>query len=459
MRKSVKNLLFITIFCTLLVSAENNISAEDTSLLSMDLKDAPIANVLRMLSKQNDMNIILGPGVEGNVTVHFTEVTLAEALRSIVEVNGYTYTYQGNIIRVTTLEDREREPMQTQIYRLNNALASQVDDIIVNMLSSQGQVSADDRSNKLIVTDIPSTLRELDKVIRELDSPTRQVMIEAKMIETTLDKDENLGIDWTIRAAVSGAARPVTYPFWSEGAPRGHSSSTFMPDPFPAAIDSLFTFGTLDFSEMRAVLDILKRRGDTKILSNPRILTLDNQMASIHVGQTIPFPTYERNDTTGEFEITGFEDSTDLGITLEVTPHITNDGFVILDLHPSIKDILAFTGPVDFQRPITSNREARTRVKIRDGETVVIGGLLKDQNIVVNNKVPLLGSVPVIGHLFKHKTDQTDKTDLLIFVTVNIVKDRDKEPFAAHQVLSAAGDVLPQGRMGDIAIRENHTFK
>lgn len=428
--------------------------------LSIDLKDAPIANVLRMISAQNDLNIILGQGISGEVTVHFTSVTVDEALRAIIEVNGFAYTRKGNIIHVTTLEDQERKPTSTYIFSLNNANASDVNNIVQGMLSPAGQVIADNRSNKLIIMDVPAVLDKLKDIIYELDSPAKQVMIEAKMIETTLDDDENLGIDWTLRASISGAARPHTFPFYTQD--RGHSSSEFLLDAFPAAptglADGLFTFGTLDFSQMQAVLDILKRRGDTKILSNPKILTLDNQTATIHVGQTIPFPTYERNETTGNFEITGFEDSSDLGITLKVTPQITNDGYVIIQLNPSVRDIVGFTGPVDFQRPITSDRKASTRVKIKDGNTVVIGGLIKDTTIHINNKVPLLGNIPVLGYLFSHDTDQKDKTDLLIFVTVHIVpaEERVSDAFSGK---AADNKLVLNADLGNISLRENHRFK
>ncbi|MCK4248604.1 MAG: type II and III secretion system protein, partial [Candidatus Omnitrophica bacterium] len=189
---------------------------------------------------------------------------------------------------------------------------------------------------------------------------------------------------------------------------------------FPFAGADAFTFGTLDFSQFSMVLEALFNRGDTEILSSPRIATIDNKPASIHVGDTVPIPMYERNAETGNMEVTGYEEI-QVGIRLTVTPHINQDGFILMEIVPTVSSITGFTGPNN-ERPITSQRTAQTTVMIKNGETVMIGGLIKENNVKTEKKVPILGDLPVIKYLFKHKVDTKQRTELLVFITPNLMK-------------------------------------
>ena len=252
-----------------------------------------------------------------------------KALDVILRTYGYAYEREGNIIRVTTTENLEKEELTTEVFQLNYADAKDIPGAIEDMLSDRGSVKYDERTNLIIVSDIPTNIYKIKQVIKKLDARTQQVNIEAKVIETTLNKDDNLGINWTMQLTARGGARPTTFPFnrKSKGGtffPEGDTSGSagdnigvFPPSPgagFPMALPSNFTLGTLDFSSLQAVLQVLKSRTDTKIISNPRITTLNNKEAKIVVATTFSIPIYERNESTGNIEVTGYDEK-ELGIT------------------------------------------------------------------------------------------------------------------------------------------------
>ena len=407
--------------------------------VTLDFKDADITNVLRILSYKSGINIVAGKDVSGPVTIRLTDVPWDKALDVILRTYGYAYEREGNIIRVTTTENLEKEELITEVFSLNYADAKDVPLAIDEMLSERGSIKYDERANLVIVTDIATNIYKIRQVVEKLDKRTQQVNIEAKIIETTLDKDDKLGINWTSQVTATGSSRPITAPFnrksdggqwYPQGdntASAGTSVGIFPPSPgvaWPMALPKNFTFGTLDFSAFQAVLQILKSRTDTKIISNPRITTLDNKEANIVVATTFSIPTYERNDSTGNFEITGYQEK-ELGVTLSVTPQINPEGFIVIKLEPEVSAFISFdtftTSGGTIQAPRYSVRKASTQVMIRNGETIAIGGLIKETITDSVVKIPVLGDIPILGLLFKKKSKEVDTTDLLFFITVNLV--------------------------------------
>src|SRR3989338_7708396 len=298
---------------------------------SLEFREVDIKDVLMQISKQYGLNIVFSEKVSGLVTVQLTNVSVEEALDSIITVNGFIYSKKENVIKVTTSEEAQQEGKQTKLFRLNNADALKLKDTLSKVLTAEGSIEADSRSNSIIVTDTLSVINKIEQIIPSLDSPTLQVLIEAKLIETSLTKTDKLGIDWTTTLTAIGAKRPTTLPF----EPKGNSKwmeNVFPPDPasssdfptghpfaFPTAIKDDFTLGTLDASALKAVFDVLKVRSDTKLIANPRVVALNNQKAIIHVGRNVPIPTFERNEVTGKMEITGWTDDKKVGVELEVT--------------------------------------------------------------------------------------------------------------------------------------------
>ncbi len=426
------------------------LSAGEQIIESLEFREVDIKDVLRQLSKQYNLNIVFSEKVTGLVTVQLSNVSVTEAMDSIITVNGFVYTKKDNIIKVTSLEEAQAEGKQTKLFRLNNADALSLKESLIKVLSPDGSIEADSRSNSLIVTDTLSVINKIEEAIPNLDSLTAQVLIETKLIETSLTKTDKLGIDWTTTISATGSKRPTTLPFpakgdrsWMENVipPNPASSSDFPtghPFAFPTAVKGDFTLGTLDATSLKAILDVLKSRTNTKLVANPRIVTLNNQKALIHVGRNIPIPTYERNDTTGKMEITGWQEPEKIGVQLEVTPQISPDGHIKLKLKPEVSSILDFIKiEGEDAAPITATRTVETEVLIKDGQTVVIGGLIKDESFTKISKIPILGDIPLVGFFFTRKetgsaSSPTEKTDLLIFVTARIIKDSN-EPLIAHE--------------------------
>jgi len=429
--------------------------------VTVDFKDADIQNVLRILSFKSGVNIVAGKDVVGTVTIRLVDVPWEKALDVVLKTYGYAYDRDGNIIRVTTLENLKKEELSTEVFVLNYSQAAEVEKSLKDILSERGKIRSDARSNMLVVTDMPTVLQRISKVVERLDKITPQVIIEAKVIETTLGSTDRLGIDWNLRIAANGSTRPTTFPFEaaedmskplrqffpegrgaststnSVGTSSTTSTSTVQDFPtsryvhqasFPVADKDEFQFGTLDFSQFQAVLELIQKRDDAKILSEPHIMTLNNQEAKILVGEVIAIPTFERNSTTGRMEITGYADR-DLGIRLSVTPQINDANEIVVSIHPEITNLLGYDELTpDIRAPRFTTREAQTQVRIRTGQTIAIGGLIRETTVNSTNKVPLLGDIPLLQGLFRHNTSTTEKTDLLFFMTVNIVNDRAKLP-------------------------------
>ena len=429
--------------------------------VTMDFKNADINNVLRILSYKSGVNIVAGPEVEGLVTIRLSDVPWEKALDVVLRTYGFAYERVGNIIRVTTIESLKQEELTTEVFALSYGEAEDVSEAIDNMLTERGKTKYDERTNTLVVTDVPTNLYKISRVVKKLDRRTPQVMIEAKIVETTLADDERLGIDWSLQASLQGSSKPTTFPFsrragtnaeeyvdrffgaGSAAAPvvqAGANAATVgagaadFPgwmatevSSFPFAPTDSFNFGTLDLTTFRMTMEYLKTRADTEVLSNPRVTTLNNQQSSILVGQIIGIPTYERNTDTGSMEITGYEEK-EVGVLLTVTPHINVEGDISVDLKPEISELLRYD-TLDAARgivaPVFSTRVAETQVMIRDGETIMIGGLIKKTVSDRENKVPLLGDIPLIGKaLFTKIEEDIDRTELIIFLTVHLVQEQ-----------------------------------
>lgn len=393
--------------------------------VTLDFRDAEIVTVLRILSYKSGVNIVAGPEVTGLVTIQLTDVPWEEALKVILQTYNYGYDRKGNIILVTTIENlkkrredaqllADQEPLATKTFILNYAKASEVVASIEKMKTARGSVNFDNRTNAIIVRDTATNLELIGQVIPALDATTPQVLIESKIVETTLSNTENMGIDWVAKVSATGSTRPTIFPFHDRS-----SDNHFIPDNIPATTTG-FTYGTLNFAQFQAVLELLRSRSDTNILSNPRIITLDNQKANITVGTQYPLPTYTYNEEQAKLQVSGW-DYKDIGVIFEVTPHVNNAGFVTLDIQPKITAILDYVTVENTQVPRLSTESVVTKVMIEDGNTLIIAGLIKDQKTDVKKKLPILGDIPIAGLIFQ-KTEKTlSKTDLLIFMTPHII--------------------------------------
>ncbi|MCP4652169.1 MAG: hypothetical protein GY858_02140 [Candidatus Omnitrophica bacterium] len=417
---------------------------EETNRIEyLEFREVDIKDVLRQLTKQYNLNIVFSESVGGMVTVQLHDVTVDEALDAIISINGFVYTKKENVIKVTTAEEAEQEGKQTQVFRLNNADAASLKDSLQRVLSSDGSIEVDARSNSLIVTDIPRVINEIDGMLkRDLDRRTPQVLIEARFIEATAGVTEKLGVDWSPKTSsqpnitMNGASRKTTVPFRADGSDETYKSifpgvvSSDVPGSFPNAYgfpyaeSDDFGFGTLDFTQLQMALDFLRTEEDAKVISSPRIVTVDNKEARIQIGETRRVRTEEETDSdTG---ITNYSYAAeDVGIILTVTPHVTPDRHIKLKLQPEVSSADEVDAATNIH--IVSKRIAQTEVIIKDGQTIVIGGLIEAKKTELIKKVPFLGSIPFVGKMFSHRnTNPNEQKELLIFVTAKILEDTDE---------------------------------
>ena len=416
--------------------------------VTIDFREADIKNVLKVLAYKSGVNIISGPEVVGLVNIQLKNVPWQKALDVILSTYGYSYEQKGTVIMVTTIdvlkkrrEDAkvlaDQEPVSTETFLLSFSKAEDIVKTLDKMKTARGSINFDQRTNSVIVTDIQSNLLLFREVMKKLDAVTPQILIEARIIETGLNSQETLGIKWPtgLGASATFPIRTHTFP-WSKNASSA-SSADFLPTQNfvnPAAIGDLvaanpattaMTFGTLSMDSLNMTLSMLESRTNTNVLSNPQIVTLDNQTATIEVGNKYPLPKYSYSDTQDKLTISGWE-YIEYGLKFKVTPHINGKGIITLDVEPEVMDESG-TVPFDFgggtstSIPVLSKETAKTNVMIRDGETLVIAGLIKDKTTKIRTKVPILGSIPLLGLLFTHKDDVVTKTELVIFITPHII--------------------------------------
>ncbi|MFZ5802675.1 MAG: secretin N-terminal domain-containing protein [Candidatus Omnitrophota bacterium] len=430
-------------------------------IISINLTEADIGIVFRVLAMEAGVNIVTGPEISGNVTIQLTNVPWQSAFDTIVKTYGYAYEKEGNIFYVTTEEamsKRRSLGVRTEVYDLKYAKLSEV---IAALGASVRNVRIQpvQGTNQIMLTASPSEVESAREIISQVDFRQPQVHIDAKIIRTALSKGENMGVDWGTAIRMSGARRPWTFPFDDDGAsnqiskfmqkysmyPQGQtaseSTSTItdsggtattnsqdfpMARSFPYMQPEDFTFGTLDFSQFSVAINMLKTRANTKVVSNPRIVVQNHQPARVQAGREIGLPTFERNETTGSLEITGYEPRND-GISLDVTPHIINKKEILLTVKPELTRFLGFQEVITGENVLSPEFEttvAETQVLINSGDTLVIGGLINEAETDSHRKVPYVGDIPLLGWVFKRVAPTKERSETIIFVTVRVADDR-----------------------------------
>ena len=399
--------------------------------VNFSLRDADIKEVLRTFAKIAGLNMVIQPGVSGNVTVELDQVPWDQALEIILKTNNLWYELDGNIMRIAPREQLAAEaraeaqrrtdaaqavPLRTVLKRISYAQASEIASLLrtgsASILSARGSVVVDARTNTLIIKELPDFMNTVLDVIDQIDVPEPQVMIEARIVETTKQFNRTLGIQWGFDGVADNA----------------HGNSTGLVFPNNIAGDgsvNLLTGGSngllrlslgniLDTFTLDATLQAAESEGLVNILSAPKVATLNNVRASIQSGLQIPVQTVANNTVTVQF--------VNATLRLEVTPHVTADGTVLMDIEVQKREPqLAFAVVGATNAPIAT-KEARTRVIVRDGGTTVIGGIYKVTSDQGQDRVPGLADIPLLGHLFKNRRHNNANEELLIFITPRVIK-------------------------------------
>ncbi|MFN7169981.1 MAG: secretin and TonB N-terminal domain-containing protein, partial [Candidatus Omnitrophota bacterium] len=454
--------------------------------LTMTFKDADLLTVLELLGRKGGVNIIAGKEVSGTVTVKLVDVPWEKALKAILKINNLGYEREGNIITVITQEKlasrskseseiSEVQPIVTEIFHLKNLDANDAKNAIAPQLSSRGKISVvaikgqrgwifgtesslekraraktemEGKAKILIVSDIPPVIERVKDIIKAIDVPPRQVMIEAKILEVNHDRLKDLGLDWgTGMEGAEGKSLSFIELERETGKnpPKTHSElagkqlgsltkpSTFEPkatlsgtSPFDAGLT--IAYKRLTGFQFEAILHALSEDVTANLLSAPRVLTLDNQEATILVGTNSPILSTNVSGETTTTVTTPLDYFQEVGIQLNVVPQIVSDGYINMIVHPAVTSITDYveakssTGQTLSSYPVITTREAETQVLIKSGETIAIGGLLKDVKKESKVGVPLLKEIPLLGLLFQRKTTDIEKIDLLIFLRAFIVE-------------------------------------
>ncbi len=397
--------------------------------ISLDFKDADIGNILRLIAEVSDLNVIAGQEVTGKVTIRLVDVPWDQALDVILLTKGLGFVRIGNILRIAPTETlkqerearlqerRSREKLEDLIVKLqpvNFAKAQDLDRLVKRLLSTRGSVNVDARTNTLIIKDIPSVIHEATALVKAVDTQTPQVMIEAKIVEASLKFSRGLGaiwgVGWNPPTDAAGDSRTSLVPGI------GDQQNNFLAKNALAATTGIMNMGILGLDD-RLQLDIQlnaqEENNQGKVISAPRVITLDNKAAVIKQGVAIKF-----TESTSDKVTTTFVDAV---LQLKVTPHITANRSIIMKLGVS-KNSPALDASGGSIVGINKN-ETTTEAILRDGETMVLGGIYVMDSGQQGTKVPFLADIPIVGAMFKSHTVKDERRELLVFVTPRIVSN------------------------------------
>lgn len=391
---------------------------------SLDLIEADLGNVLRAIGRLAGLNIIAGEEVSGIVTVYWENVTVQQALSSILTTNDYGYIYEGNILKVLPAKKlgEDRINTITRVVTLQYLNAEEMQEAIEELTGSSGasggggsgsqqgsgslKVGLQMEANSLIITGTPREVEEIVNIIRTMDTPTKQVRIEARLIELNYQEESAVGMDWSVYRDLNKLG--------DYGAILG--SFNLAPGGNPTGVFD-FAYGKDPYT-LLATLQAQYGEDHVKVLANPNILALDNQEAVIQILDQRPYITVD----VSQGVLTETVNYQETGITLLVTPHITDDGHVRMHVKPTQR----IAGPTIVLQNSTAfnvnERTAETDLLVKDGSTVVIGGLKRTDQQKSIRKVPLLGDIPAIGKLFTRQSVQETETELVVFVTPHIIQ-------------------------------------
>ncbi len=420
--------------------------------IDLDLKDADIHNVLRLIGDVSRRNIVVGDNVSGSITIRLRNVPWDQALAVVLQSKKLGMVEQGNILRIAPLDtlqaEREQEierrkmevelaPIETRLIPVSYANAGDLQSRVEPLLSDRGTITVDERTNTLIARDVSAALNQVEELSRALDTQTPQVLIEARIIEATSSYIRDVGIQWGGSGTMSSTTgNPTGLAFPSAlglagGASDGQtptqglspfSSSVANPNfavNMPAAVGTGkggalgLTFGSIDNNVNLALrLSAAESSGMLRILSSPRILTMDNESAKISQGTMIPF-----SQVSAQGVQTVFQNAT---LSLDVTPHVTADGSVQMEV--TIKrDEPDFNQTSARGDPTILKREAQTQLLVMDGHTAVIGGIFVRNTGRNVDQVPFFGDIPILGLLFQRRRASDTRGELVIFITPRIV--------------------------------------
>ncbi|MEK6644862.1 MAG: secretin N-terminal domain-containing protein [Planctomycetota bacterium] len=441
-------------------ASEQIIRVSKGERVTVHVADLPIAEAMRMLSEPSKRNIILADGVKGTVTASMYGVDFDSALKAMLVSNSLGYRQDGDFIFVYPQEEMAKfaassRKITTRVFKLNFVNAAAVKPLIDILLSPAGKAAITPPSSKglgssgsggssggssssstlttegdalaspdtLIVTDYEDRIEQVDKVIRDLDKRPKQVLIEATLLRATLNEDNALGIDFTTVGGVDFAALSSVSPgaqnIQTGNIPTANlqnTNYTFRNDLNAALPGGGFTFGILK-DQVGVFLRALEQITDTDVIANPKILALNKQVGQVLVGRRDGYLTTTITETTAIQKVEFLE----TGTVLSFRPFINDDGTVRMEIHP--KDSTG--GLTEANLPFEQTTEVTSNIIVKDGHTVLIGGLFREVSTSTRGQVPLLGNIPGVGALFRRTRDATTREEVIVLLTIHVIKGDD----------------------------------
>ena len=395
-------------------SVRNIMDSLSREPISFDYNEADVREVLDMMAAKAGVNIIYSDDVTGTITISLSKVPFSEAFETILNIKGLTAQQVGdNILRIaspkTLINEQKSAMLQTRVFFLSYSTALAMKTQIDAVVAAEGRsakCSNDDVNNAVIITDTPIGIDSTARLIRSLDRIPQQVMIEVKLVEVDLSSSFDLGVSWGFNNNTAGTSGTFNFPG---------------PVPGGTTYAGSFTFGKIlgDYS-VNAIIAAAAHKGKAKVLSDPKVATLNNKPATINITDQTPYDQQTISIVNGVQTTAHAYSNVVTGITLNVTPTINSDGRISMHLIPSVIQLSGV--PNGVAPPPTATRNTDTNVIVKNGETVVIGGLINDTQNDDVFKVPILGDIPLIGILFRKKSVLRTRKELLIFVTPKIIE-------------------------------------
>jgi type II secretory pathway component GspD/PulD (secretin) len=388
---------------------------ESSALITLDADDTPVTSILQILASRTGLNIVTGPTVGGRtISIHLRDTPFEEALSIVARAAGLGYERIGRSILVADPAALGSDVgSQVKVFNLSYLDAADAQNLLKSVAPD---VTVSGPANQIVVRGAQTTIDRVGELLQTLDKKPGQILLEARLIEVNTSALLEIGVDWekitnwttVVTEGNPGLSPTGTLPSDRGYVPIGEAGRLFRQSAaFQVAIDALIT------------------DGKARLLSNTKIVTLDNRPAEIFAGESVPviITSLQNPGSAGGLLQTVQLEKIDVGVKLRTIARISDDGMITILAEPEVSRIIGFVGPSS-ELPETSTRRARTIVRVHDGEKIYLGGLLSDEKRTTVKKVPLLGSIPLIGHLFRHYRVDTAKLDLVIEITPRIVGDQ-----------------------------------
>lgn len=403
-----------------------------------------VGAVLRLLARQAKINMVVSEAVTGTVTMRLEDVSALQAISIIVKAKGLFMDKIENVYYIKTGAERTAEPTESDSYQFSYARAKEIAPLVAAQLSSKDAPQVDERTNTIFFRETRGNIDAVRKLLVQIDKPTKQVMIEARLVEVTANPRQAYGINWG--GVLGGPSSAQTLRWGGSNFPEGgvyeietdngkvklndfalSGSQRNLGDNFGKLLGSAIgqsQLAILSVPQMSLTMRMLNEDSDAEFLANPRVVTADNMQAKIEIIRSQPVPQLNFNEQTATAIFGGFQDKK-FGNTLIVKPSVNKDNFITLAVKPEISNKVGdqpftFAGAT-VTSPVIDTRSLDSNVLIKSGDTLAIGGLLQDEVTKARSKVPLLGDIPILGYFFQEKINSRVKRNLLVFVTPTII--------------------------------------